>query len=72
MKKGEWLITITMNRLHVSKVEVRTRGGKKAEAVNIPVPHGQPFSVPIQTETGEVDFIMNIHGCKRNLEMQEI
>ena len=50
MKKGEWIVTIKMNRLHVLKVEVRTRGGEKAEAVNVPVPHGQLFAIPVETE----------------------
>jgi len=52
MKKGEWIVIMKMNRLHVLKVEVRTRGGMKAEAVNIPVPHGQLFTIPVQTEEG--------------------
>ena len=52
MKKGEWIIVMKMNRLSVLKVEVRTRGGEKAEAVNLPVPHGQLFTIPVQTEEG--------------------
>ena len=60
MKKDEWLITIKMNRLHVLKIEVKTRGGMKVEVVNIPVPHGQLFTIPVQTAEGTKCINLNI------------
>jgi len=53
MKKGEWKITLWMNRTVVTKVEVKSRT-VAAVAVTTPVPHGQPFTIPIDTEVGEV------------------
>jgi len=63
MKKGEWVITIKMNQLHVLRVDIKTRNGEIATAVDVPVPHGQPFVIPIQTVTGEVNFLMEMRGC---------
>jgi len=52
MKKREWEVVIKMNRFHVLKVEVRAYGGMKVEAVNIPVTHGQMFTIPVHTSDG--------------------
>ena len=56
MKHDEWLIIIKMNNLNVLKVEIKTRYNK-AEAVNIPIPHGQHFTIPIETELGEIKYL---------------
>ena len=59
MKKDSWTVTLRMNSLHVTKVDIKL-GGVKVTAVNTPVPHGQPFTVPICTKDGEVHLLLEV------------
>jgi len=59
MKEHECDVIIRMKKKHVVKVIIVTCNGI-SNVVTVPVPHGQPFVIPIATVNGLIDLRVDV------------